>query len=123
MQVVLAEFADVALLVGHRSAENTPETQWFAAYVGGELAGCCAAQRFTDQPAIALFFAGRVVPKFRRRGVYRELCRCREEWCRLNGIDFAYAACNAGSLPQFERNGFSRCRQWPGHLPVVKDLR
>jgi predicted GNAT family acetyltransferase len=79
--------------------------QWWAALIGGEVAGFAAAR---DDERHVTFQSAYVLPEHRKQGIYRTLFYARME--AFEGCTIR-AVCTAASLPLFLGNSFTVARQ------------
>ncbi len=85
--------------------------QLFLARCEGELAACASYVAF---PRSAYLIGGVVLPKFRRRGLYRALVQARLADARVRGIELATShAREASSAPILESLGFTTICRFP----------
>lgn len=89
--------------------------QWWAALVGGKVAGFAAAR---DNERRITFQSAYVLPEHRRQGIYRTLFYARMEAFPGRQIR---AVCTAASLPLFLGNGFVVARQRGSFTEVHHD--
>jgi GNAT superfamily N-acetyltransferase len=107
--VIDAGFDRVSLGVrvdAYRAVSFKPNMRAIAAYRGDKIIGALYWRRWSGMAFICLAF---VLPRYRRRGVYRMMIEALRQLCQVKGISHVMSAVddkNIASLSAHERLGF-----------------